>query len=325
MIGKNLNELYFILYAEFKLKEFSLKDAQKFLKDINFEQKNLVLSLNRLKKLNCISNPTRSKYRLMDPVKWFGITSSLEALEIGKKVQETIIEALTDLSGLLQCMVIYGSHARFMATERSDFDALFVFSEKVSAEIFKTRTKALKNVELIVLTEEEFNMALDDIRSALHLYSAFSEGMIIFGNSYFLKVLNLFEKSRDVAIKKMRAFITESMEFMKRYTEAERFDPESVCYSMFLRMRTMYLIDDLLSGEYTPPSYDNIEIWAREFGIDKKVLKKVISTYRAVKDNTKARDAPTEKELSGFMNKYFDLLVEIERRMDSIWPVKKEG
>jgi|APSaa5957512622_1039677.scaffolds.fasta_scaffold27601_2 predicted nucleotidyltransferase len=172
------------------------------------------------------------------PKEWSGEKVLVFRLE-SKNIEERILERLAPHFADIISVFIYGSHARGEATELSDVDVLVVAKSG-----FKIEKK--DDLEIIVVPEEKLAKAFEINPILMHSVSREAKPLV---NSSYLENLRAFEFTK----KQVRSFVLDTKKSVESTKEIldlnekeEGIASSSVIYSLFLRLRGVYIIKSLL-------------------------------------------------------------------------------
>ncbi len=168
---------------------------------------------------------------------------------VGKRMRfllepKTINEVKEDLMWMLlphlekvEGVYLYGSYARNEQTASSDVDALILASEKFSLP-------KKENYSVIILTKKELDATVE--RRPVLILPIIREAIAIL-NGPLLKLYKEMPIKRHAISK----FLDETMEILdiNRQGEALGFETGSLVYSLILRIRSLLLIQCLLSNQ----------------------------------------------------------------------------
>ncbi len=157
-----------------------------------------------------------------------------------KTLKEKILDVLDDYLDSIVGVYLYGSYARDEQVEDSDID-LFVMTDK------KLKIRA-KGFEIICLEQNDLEKALK--LEPLLMYSIFSEAKPII-NARLLEEFKLKYKPKNIYFKEFfkdcKRIIKVNEEFLETENE-EYLKSEAIVYSLVLRLRGLFIIKSLLSG-----------------------------------------------------------------------------
>jgi predicted nucleotidyltransferase len=172
------------------------------------------------------------------PKEW--INEQVLIIRIEKKtLQEKILEKIAPYLDKITSVILFGSNARKESNENSDIDILIISKEKLKIE-------KEEGLDIISISEDEIDKAIEI--NPILMYSIFSEGKPIINESYLQKL-----KKIKTDPKKFKKFIDETeksivsdLEINELDKKTGKYSSDSLIYSLFLRLRGIYIIKCLL-------------------------------------------------------------------------------
>ena len=144
-------------------------------------------------------------------------------------IEAKILKVLKPYLENIEGVFLYGSYARNEQSKDSDIDILVIANKKLSIK--------QDNYEIIVLEEKNIEKAIEI--SPLLIYSALAEARPIINSKLFEKLKSKY-KIQD---KHVRNYLRQTKEIIKVNEEFPSL------YSLMLRLRGVYLVNQLLSGK----------------------------------------------------------------------------
>ncbi len=195
-------------------------------------------------------------------------------------IKKGIYKLLEPYMGNIVSVILFGSYARGEQNENSDVDVLII-----SNKPFKIKKKGM---DIIVIDKDKLEKAIK--LNPILIYSAINEGVPLINSSFIYEL-----KSRKMNINAFNEFIISSKENLKSNKEIIELDKlqgleyvsESVIYSLFLRLRGVFIMNCLLNHR----KYSNnlFKDWLyHKINILKYEL--FYSIYISVRDNKKIRE-----------------------------------
>jgi predicted nucleotidyltransferase/putative transposon-encoded protein len=188
-------------------------------------------------------------------------------------LNERILNVLKPYLENILGVFLYGSYARGEQRQDSDIDILIISSKK-----FKIKEKGF---EIIILERDEISKAIK-IAPVL-IYSSFMEAKPIINSKLFYDLRKDYKPVPEDFIK----YIKETKNIIK--INEELLDP----YSIFLRLRGIYIIEKILSGKI--PSYKGFKENVFESGKDD--FDYVYDAYLRIKAGLKAEIKETDLKI----------------------------
>ena len=166
-------------------------------------------------------------------------------------IKKEILKLIEPYMENILSVFIFGSYARDEQNEKSDVDVLIIANKSI--KIVK------KGFDIIVIPEEKIESA-KKINPIL-FYSAIKEGKAIINSSYLCKL-----RAQGINKGLFRDFYKETLLSLKSDREIIEIDKElgkketanSIIYSLFLRLRGLFIIDCIFNGEiYSNSNFSN--------------------------------------------------------------------
>lgn len=214
---------------------------------------------------------------LFAPKEWIGeevILVRTPKLDIKKQILKIIYPYLENIIAVF----LYGSYARQESSPESDIDILIIADKKFKIE-------KQNKFDIIVLEKDKIEKAIKI--NPILLYSIFREAKPLI-NSNMLQIL----KEQKINKKYFKEFLDSSKRILKidkEFIELDKLDgeileSESVAYSLILRLRGIFIINQLLKKQ----KYSNklFKKWLKT-NFKKLEYEKIYNIYRAIRDNKK--------------------------------------
>jgi len=246
------------------------------------------------------------------PKEWINEKVLIVRLE-KKSIKEEILQRIYSYLDKIIGVFIYGSQARGEATENSDIDILIIAKEK-----FKIKKEG--NFEFVVITEDYLNKAIET--NPIMMYSIFREAKAVINEKY---LDNLRKIEINSAL--FKPFIQTTKESLKSDEEVIELDKKtgktisnSVIYSLILRLRGIFIINNLLNNQ----KYSNslFKTWINhECKVD---YNKVYSIYQALRSGKELGDETLIEQGEVLINLLKEELKKLEVLIDKYGKKKKE-
>jgi len=244
------------------------------------------------------------------PKEWVNEKVLIVRLE-KKSIREKILQRLYPFLDKIIGVFLYGSQARGEATENSDVDVLVIVKEK-----FKMGKE--ENFKFIVISEDSLSNAIKI--NPIMLYSIFKEAKAIINEEYLNKLKQI--KINPSLFKPFIQTTKDSIKSDEEITELDKKTGEtisnSVIYSLILRLRGIFIINNLLNEE----NYSN-SLFKKWINSKCKIdYNQVYSIYQALRSGKELKDkAPIE-----FGEILIGLLKEEAKKLEqSINKINKNG
>ena len=218
-------------------------------------------------------SPVGNGAHVFMPKEWSGEKVLVLRLE-NKSIEEKILERLSPYLADIIAVFLYGSYARGEATELSDVDVLVVAKSG-----FKIEKK--DELEIVVVPDKKLSKAFELNPILMHSISREAKSII---NGQYLEKLKSFSFTK----KQVKDFILDTKKSLESTKEILDLDEKegsiaslSVVYSLFLRLRGIYIIKSFLDGH----KYTNI-IFSKWIEKNCEVnYKKIYQDYVYVRDD----------------------------------------
>lgn len=196
-----------------------------------------------------------------------------------KSIKEQILERIYPHLDKIIAVFLYGSYARKEANELSDIDVLVITKEKFSLE-------KKEGWDITIIAQEKFQKAIEI--NPILIYSLLKEAVPIINEDY----LENFKKSK-INYKYFKPFLEETLASLKSDKEILELDKKtgnfassSLIYSMFLRLRGIFIINSLLKRK----DYSNLLFKRWVLNNCKVKYEKIYNSYIAIRDNKKGKE-----------------------------------
>ena len=159
-----------------------------------------------------------------------------------KDIKKEIIKLIYPQIENIQAIFLYGSHARKEQTEKSDVDILIIIEDKI-----KTKHK---NYDIITIPKNQIPRAIKT--NPILMHSIIKEAKPIINNS-LLKELQKQKINKNIfnefiqSTKRIIKINQETIELDK--LDGEIIESKSIIYSIFLRLRGLFIINTLLKKQ----------------------------------------------------------------------------
>lgn len=236
------------------------------------------------------------------PKEW--IDEQVLIIRIEKKtIREKIIEKISPYLDKITSVVLFGSHARKESNENSDIDILIVSKEKLKIE-------KEEGLDIISITENEIERAIE--LNPILIYSIISEGKPIINESYLqeLKKIKVDNKKFKSFIEQTEKSIVSDLEINSLDKKTGKYSSDSIIYSLFLRLRGVYIINCLLDKkEFSNKLFSE---W-----IGKEIYQKIYPIYTEVRKENYGKDtkipiSETEKLINFLEEKLKELKIKLK-------------
>jgi len=216
------------------------------------------------------------------PKEW--IEDKVVVIRIPKQpINEQILNTLNPYLEFIEGVFLYGSYSRNEENSESDIDVLVITNKKISIK--------RENYEIISLQKKDIEKAINI--SPILIYSALAEAKPII-NSGLLDELKKRYRIKDKEIKKYLKETKKIIKINQKYPSL---------YSLVLRLRGLYIVKQLLSGEkYSKKKFES------------SILKNLpeINTKKIM--NYKNDFKLTEKEANSLINLLKEKVLELEKK-----------
>ena len=197
------------------------------------------------------------------PKEWMG-EKVLIIRQLPLSLDERILKILKPYLENILGVYLYGSYARGEQRQDSDIDILVISNKK-----FKIKEKGF---EIIILEKDKIDKAIK-IAPVL-MYSILNEAKPIINSELFYDLKKRYKPASEY----FKGYIKETKDIIE--INEELLDP----YSIFLRLRGVYIIEKILSGKN--PSYEGYK--KEVFDDIKKDSDNLYNSYLKIKNGLKA-------------------------------------
>jgi len=198
-------------------------------------------------------------------------------VRLKKSIKEEIIKLAYPHLDKIIAVFLYGSHARNEQTEKSDVDVVVI-----SKEPFELKKE---NFDIVVIPENKIKKAIE--LNPILLYSVINEAKPIINGNY-LEIL----KREKIELKYFKNYIEETKRLIKINKSeislygGKEIAPNSVIYSLMLRLRGIFIIDKLMKKE----KFSNLEFKSWIIKNSEADYEKVYKIYSSLRDDKKEKN-----------------------------------
>jgi predicted nucleotidyltransferase len=216
------------------------------------------------------------------PKEWLNEDVLVVRLE-KKDVKEQILEKLLPFLDKVIGVFLFGSHARKESNEHSDIDVLVIAREK-----FKINEGGF---DFVVMTDKDIPSAIK--LNPLLMCSIFREAVPII-NGEKLEALKKLEFNKKIFVpfvEQTEKIIEENKELLELDKKTGKYASDSIIYSLFLRLRGIFIIKGLLRGN----SFSN-ERFKDWLDLEEKTYLGIYKSYSEVRNGAYGKDSLVKVE-----------------------------
>lgn len=283
MISSKLMREYLVMYGEYGMRPFTLKQASGL---FGMSPARLRKDVYKLRTSYALQGVKHGTYQVTEPEKWVGMGAALQKMPELSPLFKNILPKLRSIESI----ILYGSRVRGDHRKDSDYDVLIVtdgkgiFTEEEIDELKK------QGYELQVSYGSDLKKEVRD--HPVSIVPILREGWPLFNPKLRDRLLGSYRKEN--LLKDMKTLSTDIIK-NKHYT-LEGLDSEGRRSSLFLSLslsRQLYLIETLMKNRvfYTQ---DWLEKISETWNIDTKTVNELHKAYKNIEKGTKA-DAKTLK------------------------------
>ena len=233
------------------------------------------------------------------PKEW--VNEKVLIIRLDKKdIKEKILERLYPHLDQIIAVSLYGSYARKEENDDSDIDVLVIAKERFNLE-------KKKGWDITIIPKDKFQQALE--LNPILIYSVLNEAVPIINEEY----LDNFKKDK-IKVKYFKPFLEETLASLSSDKEilgldkiTGKFASSSLIYSLFLRLRGIFIINSLLAKE----DYSNLLFKKWILDNCKVKYEKIYSSYKSIRNN----EVKKEEVL---LNEAESLLILLEKELTKL-------